>query len=213
VTGALQRYDATLLLDDTQAIGVLGADAGPGRPFGLGGGGSVRNAGTRHDRIVAVASLAKAFGAPLACIAGPARTVVELATTGSALHSSPPSAVDIAAAAAALASNDAGGDRLRARLATRVRVLRGRAAEHGLVLVGGMFPVQSTGPVRTDLGRRLLARLAADDVHAVLRRTCGGGSAVTLVVTVAHHRSEVDRAAAVLGLAWQELGGRVRRAR
>jgi len=103
--------------------------------------------------------------------------------------------------------------RLRARLATRVRVLRGRAAEHGLVLVGGMFPVQSTGPVRTDLGRRLLARLAADDVHAVLRRTCGGGSAVTLVVTVAHHRSEVDRAAAVLGLAWQELGGRVRRAR
>jgi 8-amino-7-oxononanoate synthase len=214
VDAVLRAHGGLLLLDDTQALGILGAGPCAAAPYGRGGGGSVRHAGIVHDAVVSVSSLAKAFGAPLATIAGPAAVVAELRTAGSALHSSPPSTVDVAAAAAALARNAVAGERLRARLAGHVRALRARAGEHGVVLVGGLFPVQSTPPVPADAGRRLLAGLAADGVYAVLRRACGAnGSLVTLVITVAHRRSEIERAAALLGAAWQTLGGPVRRAR
>jgi 8-amino-7-oxononanoate synthase len=214
VAAAVRRYGGTVLLDDTQAVGLLGADPGAGAPYGRGGGGSVRHAGSGPGSVVTVASLAKAFGAPVACVAGPAGLITELRTTGSAVHSSPPSAVDVAAAAAALARNAVVGDELRARLVARVRALRSRTAEHGLVLVGGLFPVQSTTPVPADVGRRLLSRLAAGGVHAVLRRTCdAAGTAVTLVISTAHRRSEVERAGTVLGAGWRALDGPVRRAR
>ena len=53
--------------------------------------------------VVAIASLAKAFGAPAASVAGPARIIRQIERHGgSAAHSSPPSTVDIAAAARAL---------------------------------------------------------------------------------------------------------------
>jgi len=214
VSTALRERGGTLLIDDTQALGVLGAGSDVDAPYGRGGGGSVRHAGAAHDVVVGVSSLAKAFGAPVACIAGPADVVAWVRASGSAVHSSPPSAADVAAAAHAMRCNDAVGDELRARLAGRVRALRRRAAGYGLVLVGGLFPVQSTPTVDAARGRWLLDRLEAGGVHAVLRRACGGaGSAVTLVVTVAHRRSDIDRAAGLLGAAWRELDGQVRRAR
>lgn len=49
-----------LLLDDTQALGILGQD----------GGGSARRHGLRGEHIVIGASLAKGFGVPLAVLAG-----------------------------------------------------------------------------------------------------------------------------------------------
>ena len=214
VEALLGPYGGTLLIDDTQALGVLGAHPNPRAPYGSGGGGSVRHTGVAHDSVVAVSSLAKAFGAPVSCVAGGADVVAGVRLTGSAVHSSPPSAVDIAAAAHAVARNAMVGDDLRARLAVRVQALRRQAAGHGLVLVGGLSPVQSTPAVRPDAGRWLLARLAAGGVHAVLRRTCARGrSAVTLVVTATHRRSEIDAAAGLLGAAWQELGEPVRHAR
>jgi 8-amino-7-oxononanoate synthase len=162
---------------------------------------------------VTVSSLGKAFGAPIACVAGPSGVVARVRATGSAIHSSPPSAVDVAAAAAAVAANARVGEALRARLAERVRMLRRLAADCGVVLIGGLFPLQSTPMVGTAAGRMLLRRLAAGGVRAVLRQGCGGRSTVTLVVTAAHRLPEIDRAAHLLGAEWRELDGLVRRAR
>ncbi|MGH3870626.1 MAG: aminotransferase class I/II-fold pyridoxal phosphate-dependent enzyme [Pseudonocardiaceae bacterium] len=200
-----------LLLDDTQGLGILGAHPDRvGHPYGHGGGGSVRHAGVGHAGIVTVSSLAKAFGAPVACTAGPAGVLARVRVADSAVYSSPPSTVDVAAAATALDRNAAMGDALRALLADRVRVLRHRTAEQGLSLVGGLFPVQSTPAVSVVSGRRLLSRLATAGVRAVLRRACGGGSAISVVLTVAHRPAEIERAADVLGAAWRELAGPVR---
>lgn len=202
-----------LLLDDTQGLGILGARPDRVRhPYGHGGGGSVRHAGVGHAGIVTVSSLAKAFGAPVACTAGPAGVLARVRVADSAVHSSPPSAVDVAAAANALDRNAAVGDALRTLLADRVRVLRRRAAEQGLPLVGGLFPVQSTPAVSVASGRRLLGRLAAAGVCAVLRRACGG-SAISVVLTVTHRPAEIERVADVLSAAWRELSGPVKHAR
>ncbi len=203
-----------VLLDDTQGLGILGARPDRVRhPYGHGGGGSVRHAGVGHAGIVTVSSLAKAFGAPVACAAGPASVLTRVRIAGSAVHSSPPSAVDIAAAGNALDRNAAAGDALRALLADRVRALRRCTAEQGLPLLGGLFPVQSTPAVSVASGRQLLGRLAAAGVCAVLRRACGGGSAVTVVLTVAHRPADIERVADVLSAAWRELSGPVKHAR
>lgn len=209
----VQRLGGTLLLDDTQGLGVLGDSPDRAHPYGYGGGGSVRHAGVAHAGIVTVSSLAKAFGAPVACTAGPASVLARVRVAGSAVHSSPPSAADIAAAGNALDRNAEVGDALRALLADRVRALRHHAAKRGLPLVGGLFPVQNTPAVSVATGRRLLGQLEAAGVHAVLRRACGGGSAIVLVLTVAHQPAEIERVANVLSAAWRELSGKVRHVR
>ena len=65
--------DGTLVLDDTQALGVLGRAPCAACPYGHGGGGSLRWHGLAGARIAVGASLAKGFGAPLAALSGSAR--------------------------------------------------------------------------------------------------------------------------------------------
>ncbi len=211
VVPLLDAFEATLVLDDTQALGIFGTRKA-GCAYGTGGGGSVAYSGVPHAAIVTVSSLAKAFGVPIACVAGPGAIVRRLRTTGSAVHSSPPSHVDIAAARHAVARNDAEGDELRSTLADRVRLLRQHPALAPVSLMGGLFPVQNTPTLSAESGRVLLDRLAANGVRAVLRQTCGGGSAVTLVVTANHPPTDIDRAARVLGGAWKDQRLEVRRA-
>ncbi|TQM36850.1 aminotransferase class I/II-fold pyridoxal phosphate-dependent enzyme [Pseudonocardia cypriaca] len=196
-----RAHGGVLVIDDTQALGLFGGSGGG--PFGHGGGGSVRRAGITFHDIVAVASLAKAFGAPVASVAGPAEIIRRVERLGgSNQHSSPPSIVDVAAAARALERNAADGDRLRCRLAIRVRLLRRRCAEQGLHLAGGLFPVQATPEVGVETGLRLLDRLASHDLRAVLRRDCAGGSAVALALTATHRCADVAAAADILAAAW-----------
>ncbi|UJW34505.1 aminotransferase class I/II-fold pyridoxal phosphate-dependent enzyme [Saccharothrix sp. AJ9571] len=201
----LPARNGVLLLDDTQALGLFGDRPGPGHPFGDGGGGSLRLAGTKGP-VVLVSSLANAFGAPVATVAGPELLVDRIRKHGgSAMHASPPSTVDVAAAAHALRLNQTEGNAARERLASRVRQLRRACGEQGLPLSGGLFPAQATPPVTAAAGRRLLKRLATGGVDALLRRDCQGGTAVTLLVTASHTVTEVTEAATLLSTAWNEL--------
>ena len=60
------RHGGCLVLDDTQALGVLGHGAQPAAPLGWGGGGSLRHYALGGAHILVGASLAKAFGVPVA---------------------------------------------------------------------------------------------------------------------------------------------------
>src|SRR6266516_1923308 len=64
------RRAGLVLVDDTQALGILGASAGGSGPYGIGGGGLLRNAGIHSDEVIVVSSLAKAFGVPVAMVGG-----------------------------------------------------------------------------------------------------------------------------------------------
>jgi 8-amino-7-oxononanoate synthase len=187
---AARRRGGMVMLDDTQALGILGR--------GGGGSGRVHGAGGREELLL-VASLAKAFGVPMAVAAGAGRAIEWLeARAETRAYASPPSAVLYQAAAQALAINEARGDRLRARLRGLARRFRAglRAAE--VEVVGGEFPVQVLRP-RHGTAVELYRGLLGCGVRTVLTRSRSDGKpAVTLLLTAAHADDEVDRAAAAV---------------
>jgi 8-amino-7-oxononanoate synthase len=201
--------DGLLLIDDTQALGVLGRRDGPdGGPYGAGGGGSPAWAGVGGPRLVVVASLAKGFGVPLAVTAGERRLVGRLAAGGPAReHASPPSTADLRAAEHALAANQRIGEERRRRLAALVGRLRRALARRGIGGGGGGFPVQSLPVMPPGTAARVAAALAARGVRGVLHRPrCLPGATVTLLVTAGHTPAAVDRAAAAVAQALAAAG-------
>ncbi|HKE14656.1 MAG TPA: aminotransferase class I/II-fold pyridoxal phosphate-dependent enzyme [Kofleriaceae bacterium] len=198
-----RRWGGRLVVDDTQATGLLGAGPCAAAPLGRGGGGSPARFGLTGGDLVVVASLAKAFGAPVAMLAGSRAFVDDFeARSETMLHCSPPSQAHLAAAARALALNAAAGDRLRARLVARVRGFRRALAAAGFTARGGPFPMQrvATGDPRAALALR--AELARRGIRALARRArCTGEASVTFIITARHGEAELRTAAAALAAA------------
>ena len=174
-----------LLLDDTQVLGVSGAQ----------GGGSARRHGLRggHDdqggHLLIGASLAKGFGVPLAVLAGSASLLRRFeAHSQTRVHASPPSAAVLAAARRALALNAAHGDALRARLAARVAQWRAGMAAAGICCRGGRFPVQRLpGCAHLRDGLRDAGVLA-------LAQTGGRAGALTFLLRAEHTPRQLEEA-------------------
>jgi len=201
---AIRPGGGLLVLDDTQALGILGHSPGPEAPYGRGGGGTLRRRGVSGRDLILVCSLAKAFGAPLAALSGSRDLVERFEATGETrVHCSPPSAAAIHAAARALALNQARGDDLRRQLARRVRFFRERLAAAGLPGTGGLCPIQRLLPLPTAVARELHERLLASGVRTVLQPCSMGDTArITFVLTARHRADAIDRAVGVLaGLA------------
>jgi len=200
----------SVVIDDSQAMGIFGRPAGQAS-YGTGGGGSMqraaiaRNPATANSLIVC-SSLAKAFGVPAAVLAG-SEAAMSRFETGSKtrVHCSPPSAADIAACGRALQINHTHGDRLRRRLAQRVSQLREELGRLGLIGVPGLFPVQ---PLRLPLGVKAMSiheRLSDRGVSAVLQRGQGGRVAsISFIVTAQHTEGEIDTAVSALADALAE---------
>jgi len=193
------RAGGRVVVDDTQAVGVLGAPA-PGAAYGRGGSGTPAWLGIAGaPELITVASLAKGLGAPMAVVAGDAHTVARVRARGPArTHAGPPSAADLAAAAHALRRNDDDGEHRRRRLAASVRRLR--AALPSIRLTGGLFPVQSAPVSSAAAGASLAAALLARGIRAVPHRPqcVPDGAAVSLLITAAHRPADIDRAASAL---------------
>ena len=93
------------MLDDTQALGVLGGRR-YGAIYGIGGGGSLRSPSCRRRSSV-ISSLAKAFGVPVAALSGSTELVGRFVRESETrVHCSPPSIPVIHAADRALTIND-----------------------------------------------------------------------------------------------------------
>lgn len=191
----------SLVLDDTQALGVLGAAAGPACPLGRGGGGSLRFHGRAGAAgVLLVSSLAKGFGVPVTVLAGDTATVAAFEeASATRVHTSPPSFAHLHAAGRALAVNRADGDRLRGRLAALVERFQARLARGGLRLHGLPFPVQMLPAMRQPTARALHRRLLRLGVRTILQRSCGGrGARLGFAITAGHDRRDIDRAADAL---------------
>lgn len=201
------EHGGTLVVDDTQALGVLGRVPCSERPYGHDGGGSLRWHGLDREQaahIAVGASLAKGFGAPLASLSGSAELITRFERDSAVRwHCSPPSLAALQAAQVALDGNARRGAHWRARLLQLVRRLRAVVMRAGLDAVGTLpFPVQSfvarhTSGAATLL--RLSRRLAAGGVRALLTRGCHGASPrLSFLVTARHSAAHIDRLAALL---------------
>jgi 8-amino-7-oxononanoate synthase len=193
-----------VIVDDTQALGILGASPGPSAPYGRGGGGSLRWHALSNATAVVASSLAKGFGVPLAGLAGPSAIIERFEVQSETRwHCSPPSIVALHAAERALALNTARGDSIRARVAALVGRFRSGLASLGLAADGGRFPVQTL--VSGDAAG-VHARLLEMGVRAVLR-SARGSARLSFLITALHDPADVDRALDALDRATRRAGG------
>ncbi len=196
----LRPYKGFLVLDDTQALGILGNDPVAQLPLGRGGGGTMRWFGVRDPHVVLVSSLAKAFGAPLAVVTA-AQELVERfeRTSETKLHCSPVSAPALHAAEHALAVNSYSGDHLRASLCALIARLRKKLQSSTLRPLGGLFPVQMFAGSRSAPVAYLQRRLAAAEIETlVVRDRIAGAPRLAVILTAKHSARDVDRLASVL---------------
>lgn len=190
-----------LVLDDTQALGILGSSPSPTNPYGDGGGGSLRWHATFGSHIVVGSSLAKGFGAPLAVLSG-SREVIDRFREHSEtrVHCSPPSVAVIRAAQHALHMNRRHGESLRSRLANLVLRLRHWLAQAGFTNGSHLpFPVQSFSSARWPHAAIVHQHLLRSGVRALLTRACNGLAArLTFLLTARHRLADVDSAGRIL---------------
>ncbi len=192
----VRRAGGLLVLDDTQALGILGAEPGPGAPSGRGGGGSLRHTGVHGPEVLVVSSLAKAFGVPAAALCGSIRRVGRFEThSETRVHCSPVSAVVVRAAERALALNRSEGDARRLRLAALVQRFRTGLRRAGIDVVGGLFPVQTLGQVQDGAALALHDRLLRCGVRGVLHRSRKRSPArLSFLIAASHTPAQIDAA-------------------
>lgn len=197
---AVERAGGRLVIDDTQALGVLGRDPSRQAPYGRGGGGSLAWSSLASPDVIVVASLAKGLGVPMAMLAGNDAAVSRFeAMSETRVHCSPPSVAALHAAAHALAVNRAHGDTLRTRLVALVSLFRRELSRAGFPVVGGRFPVQTLATVRGDAAVRLHGALRRQGIVTVLRRdTEGLGPRLTCLLTARHSGGDVTAMARAL---------------
>jgi 8-amino-7-oxononanoate synthase len=188
-----REYGGRLLVDDTQALGILGErlhSVHQSPPYGQGGGGSRAFLDLAGEDMIVMSSLSKAFGTPLACLLGSSRFIHNFAAASmTRLHCSPPSTAAIRTGLYALDMNRNAGDRLRRRLFELVAAFRRSLLNRGWELGNGLFPVQaiehSDAP---DIQRRLLSL----GVRALLQRSGNpGGTRVAFVLNASHKLNDI----------------------
>jgi 8-amino-7-oxononanoate synthase len=170
---AARRAGAHLVIDDSLAAGVLGADPSPDRPFGAGGCGTRPWLGAAGPAVV-VASAAKAFGVPVATVLGPARLIAAVKQHGpSRMHTAAPGAADLALLTCAMAAGDLPDRRIR--LAALVARVRAACRRVGWRVVGRPFPlVAVAGPAAPAQLHRRLGELGVRTL--LVRAPCRGRS-------------------------------------
>ena len=193
----VERHGGQLVLDDTQAFGVLGEKPCVATPFGRGGGGSLKWHGASSPHVIAGSSLAKAFGVPIAVLGGSEGLIRRFEQRSETrLHCSPPSFAALRAAEHALAVNRAQGDPRRLYLSRLVARFRAELRYIGLGEAhGGLFPVQIVKPRdRIDAGS-LHLRLLYRGIRAVLLRCCGDVEMrLGFLINALHRPADIDRA-------------------
>jgi 8-amino-7-oxononanoate synthase len=195
-----ESHAGYLVIDDTQALGVFGCKASTKNPFGAGGGGSLQYFAIKSPNVVICGSLAKAFGAPLAVIAGSAAFIQKFRLKAETpVHCSPPSSADIQAARRSISLNADEGNRWRSYVAVLVSRFRARVLNFDVPTRGSIFPVVNVDPQPIADAKQVHRDLLDGGVKTVLTKSCRDGHAVvTFIMTTLHDPADVDSAADAL---------------
>lgn len=192
---AVRRYGGLLVIDNTQALGLLGASPSRHRPYGSGGGGVLPHVAAAGKEVVVISSLAKAFGAPLAVLAGSREFIAEFeALSETRDHCSPPSMAALLAAQRALDCNARMGERLRERLLQRVEMFRSGLGSLGVETRGGWFPVQALELPEGNDAVAVHARLLERGIRTVLLKPRNDRPAqLAAILRADHEMADIGR--------------------
>jgi 8-amino-7-oxononanoate synthase len=196
--GLVRACQGWLVIDDTQALGILGEHPTPKVHWGHGGGGTAAWHGLKAPELIAVCSLAKGFGVPIAALSGSKGMVTQyerLSTTR--MHCSAPSAAHVSAAGQALALNRRHGAQLRRQLMQGIERFRRRLQDAGIAVNGGFFPVQT--PALAPESDVIHSELLTRGIQTVLHQAQPGYPAqLSFLITASHQPREIDHAASSL---------------
>ena len=193
---AVRARGGWMVVDDTQALGIFGGSPVPYAPYGRCGGGMLPRLNLGGPDVLAVSSLAKALGAPVAIFSASHEIVREFELKSETrMHCSPPSLPAIRAAQHALTENRERGDDLRLRLASLVRRFRERATQAGFRCGVGHFPVQTISLDNDAATSNLHQRLLRNGVRTVLHRGHDGRTIqLSFLLSVRNTAAEIDLA-------------------
>lgn len=197
---SLLPVNGWLVVDDTQALGLLGKNSCPQVPYGLGGGGTAQFHGLVDERLVLVCSLAKSFGTRLAVLSGSEKLINHFAKSSETrIHCSPPAWPEILAAHQSLSINARQGNHLRNKLAGLVRLFQAKLNARELQTESNLFPVQNLKLINVS-ARLLHEALRREGIQTLLRQTSrlNGQMQVSLVINTRHTPAEVDHTASVI---------------
>lgn len=189
-----------VVVDDTQALGILGHAPSTLMSYGSAGAGTATWQGIQGPELIIGSSLAKAFGVPIAVLAG-SRSIIERFESESAtrIHCSPPAIPLLRAAQHALDVNKTLGDRLRQRLLNLVRQFKQGLRRIGLSSMGGLFPVQTLKSMPNIDAAWLHERLLNLGVRTVLHHSREGQTAsLSFLITARHSPSDIDKSIRIL---------------
>ena len=159
--------ESILLVDDTQAFGILGQRERVGLPYGRGGGGCIPYLGLQSPKLLTVTSLAKGLGVPVAVLAGSAERISQFRQRSEVrVHTSPVSNLHAWAAWQALQTDQQHGDNRRDRLYRNVMLFQ--RTLRSVVTSGGFFPVQKLRLSHTAPVLKLYHSLKAQGIHSLL---------------------------------------------
>lgn len=159
--------ESILLVDDTQAFGILGHRAATGTPYGCGGGGCMPYLGLQSSKLLTVTSLAKGLGVPVAVLAGNPERINQFRQRSDVrVHTSPVSNLHAWAAWQALQTDQQNGDDRRNRLYQNVTLFQRMLRAVGTS--GGFFPVQKLKLVHTATVLTLYHSLKARGIYSLL---------------------------------------------
>lgn len=194
----LEPLGGLLVLDDTQALGILGRQPDAEMPYGHGGGGLCRYQGVTSRHLLVVASLAKAFGAPVAALCG-AREQIQafVRRSETRVYAGPVSAASIAAGQHALTLNAASGAQRRRKLLANVRFFRACMQANGVKLMGGIFPVQTISLQNENTGLAIHRALRQQGVLTVPVRAHDGSSRLCWLLSARHSEKNIAQACRV----------------
>lgn len=184
----VRPFDGRVLVDDTQALGILGKDPTPSVPYGRGGGGLLRWSNVASPKLLVISSLAKGFGVPMAVLSGSHAFIRHFkAKSETRVHCSPPSMAMLHAAEHALRLNRSQGNTLRKHLLRLVQRFRLLLAEVGLSVRGRLFPVQVLETIPGLSASRLQAGLLEAGIRTVLlNRRHGVGTDLCFILNARH---------------------------
>ena len=202
-----REHRAYLLIDDTQALGILGKNPNNSMPYGKGGGGLLRWFGLQGPDIITICSLAKGFGVPLSVLSGSShfiKSFEQLSETR--VHCSPVSAAHVQAALQALSENQEKGPLLRQKLLNNVILLKKLLLWSGIPSLGGYFPMQSLALPGAGQPRAMHRQLAEMNIGTLLLQPHQQKAvSLSVCISASHHEAQIRRLVAALSQARQEL--------
>lgn len=158
---------SVLLVDDTQAFGILGQHPNARLPYGTGGGGCLPYLELQSPKILTITSLAKGLGVPVAVLAGSANQIRRYRQNSEVrVHTSPVSNLHAWAAWQALQNDRSTGDALRSQLYQNVVLFK--QTVQPVSTTGGWFPIQKLALQEAQAVFALYHRLRQQGVQSLL---------------------------------------------